>query len=184
MSYFSLFQSTHPARGATPPETWGPSRPLNFNPRTPRGVRRQKPPEQEDKPIFQSTHPARGATEYTTEISGALKFQSTHPARGATPACLRYTQIQLYFNPRTPRGVRRLMARSRRTPDDFNPRTPRGVRLLLAVLKRRMIVISIHAPREGCDLSSCLYGSPTIDFNPRTPRGVRLSNFLDPSSST
>ena len=34
-------------------------------------------------------------------------------------------------------------------------------------------VISIHAPREGCDSRSCTPMFSTCDFNPRTPRGVR-----------
>ena len=33
--------------------------------------------------------------------------------------------------------------------------------------------ISIHAPREGCDIGGRTYRIDIIDFNPRTPRGVR-----------
>ena len=33
--------------------------------------------------------------------------------------------------------------------------------------------ISIHAPREGCDLPLGLSTALITDFNPRTPRGVR-----------
>ena len=35
-------------------------------------------------------------------------------------------------------------------------------------------VISIHAPREGCDARTPVVSSASPDFNPRTPRGVRL----------
>ena len=57
---------------------------MDFNPRTPRGVRLEDNAIDEAIKEFQSTHPARGAT-----LSPALavivgKFQSTHPARGAT----------------------------------------------------------------------------------------------------
>ena len=57
---------------------------------------------------------------------------------------------------------------------NFNPRTPRGVRHTLRWRRSDKILISIHAPREGCD--STTHGSPPtgLDFNPRTPRGVRL----------
>ena len=102
------FQSTHPARGATlpvqyvlpgvgdisihaPREGCDPmllSRwrfPMNFNPRTPRGVR---PAGRRGRGTgssrFQSTHPARGATSKGGRRAATLKFQSTHPARGAT----------------------------------------------------------------------------------------------------
>ena len=33
--------------------------------------------------------------------------------------------------------------------------------------------ISIHAPREGCDRGRTLRAANDGDFNPRTPRGVR-----------
>ena len=33
--------------------------------------------------------------------------------------------------------------------------------------------ISIHAPREGCDIGHLLRDRDIADFNPRTPRGVR-----------
>ena len=36
------------------------------------------------------------------------------------------------------------------------------------------MVISIHAPREGCDLGGFTKGLVCGNFNPRTPRGVRL----------
>ena len=79
---------------------------INFNPRTPRGVR----------------------LVYWQTVAGSTSFQSTHPARGATLFvwdCLALC--------------------------DFNPRTPRGVRLAHGGGVVALGVISIHAPREGCD---------------------------------
>ena len=110
MSYFSLFQSPHPARGATRGEEAAADITDNFNPRTPRGVR-------PDISIF------------TRRL---YKFQSTHPARGATVILLSIPSVSMYFNPRTPRGVRHIAARN----------------------FANAIMISIHAPREGCDLVS------------------------------
>ena len=126
----------------------------NFNPRTPRGVRRGQeytfsvtadisihaPREGCDHlsiikniiaPRFQSTHPARGATGGRAPHHKSKSFQSTHPARGATFECT------LLFG---------------------------------------FLVISIHAPREGCDVLDGVRGRGAPDFNPRTPRGVRPSN--------
>ena len=100
------------------------------------------------------------------------------------------------FNPRTPRGVRRYPYPSWPSYKDFNPRTPRGVRQgwrqnneglvqfqsthpargATSQSFRRLweIVISIHAPREGCDTAALVpHTQPTKNFNPRTPRGVR-----------
>ena len=58
----TVFQSTHPVRGAT-----GACRPVcrkdtNFNPRTPHGVRRLSHARDTICTKFQPTHPSRGAT--------------------------------------------------------------------------------------------------------------------------
>ena len=123
------FQSTHPVRGATllqlvadgkidisihAPRAgcdwWWPclSCPgLNFNPRTPCGVRLKGGVGKTVTAVFQSTHPVRGATRATmasihslgisihapragcdsktySPTSSGFSFQSTHPVRGAT----------------------------------------------------------------------------------------------------
>ena len=100
------------------------------------------------------------------------------------------------FNPRTPRGVRRLQTSNiLGSLRDFNPRTPRGVRLEAEQTFMSLPLISIHAPREGCDWSrhtrppwpcisihapregcddeTCRHTLGRCYFNPRTPRGVR-----------
>ena len=56
---------------------------------------------------------------------------------------------------------------------DFNPRTPRGVRHAVLRVSDVDSVISIHAPREGCDRPHLLRRRAKCYFNPRTPRGVR-----------
>ena len=58
------------------------------------------------------------------------KFQFTHPGRGATKTNV-LTAYQL--------GC-------------FNSRTPGGVRLIPASCTDSSTAVSIHAPREGCDL--------------------------------
>ena len=106
---------------------------------------------------FQSTHPARGATEpHQRGRGGAGGFQSTHPARGATSDVQYWHACFGYFNPRTPRGVRRVSP-SISLVDD---------------------IISIHAPREGCDHSIYCDRAIYKYFNPRTPRGVRQQTLL------
>ena len=101
------FQSTLPARGATPPH------PLLPHP--------QK--------TFQSTLPARGATPSTAiPYADALRFQSTLPARGATY----YTIVNLfcqYISIHAPRTGSDPRSRCRGAASwDFNPRSPHGER--------------------------------------------------------
>ena len=123
-----LFQSTHPARGATCAEHCD---------RHPCGISIHAPREGCDGSVFndglhqypfQSTHPARGATCRPLVSICPSVFQSTHPARGATALL-----------------------------EGHNTET----------------VISIHAPREGCDDGGVTKNLPVLNFNPRTPRGVR-----------
>ena len=125
---------------------------------------------------FQSTHPVRGATPLRLGLSPRLRrFQSTHPMRGATvggraavklpidfnprtPCGVRLLSVVYkegyakYFNPRTPCGVRPACARCAARHANFNPRTPCGVRPAPAGGLRGGLLISIHAPRAGCDL--------------------------------
>ena len=122
------------------------------------------------------------------------------------------------FNPRTPCGVRPHGSDDFSGLGNFNPRTPCGVRRIreyyysgrdefqsthpvwgatdFTGMYDSAEIISIHAPRVGCDSTInqvCFEGSISIhaprvgcdghpigqfvpqgDFNPRTPCGVRL----------
>ena len=199
------FQSTHPSRGATARASAHHSPPLisihapltgcdgsgsctgfssvNFNPRTPHGVRRFSRRGAIPGSRFQSTHPSRGATDKTCPDCLLVKFQSTHPSRGATSLDwgTPYTIIfqsthpsrgatmssvvrlsfHSHFNPRTPHGVRLVCGMMGGIMANFNPRTPHGVRLSPPAFRR----------------SFCSY------FNPRTPHGVRrLEEHLFPGT--
>ena len=80
------------------------------------------------------------------------------------------------FNSRTPGGVR---LRSLRILCNvflrFNSRTPGGVRPNLTIPKVGHWEVSIHAPREGCDLKILRRVRNSTSFNSRTPGGVRPS---------
>ena len=103
--------------------------------------------------VFQFTHPVRGATNRTGQIEYDVyvsihapragcdtdldkrsfttdQFQFTHPVRGATTA-----------------------QRVNEIIKSFNSRTPCGVRLECRPLLINSVVVSIHAPRAGCDIS-------------------------------
>ena len=176
MSYFSLFQSTHPARGATRSGFLTPT-----------------------VDQFQSTHPARGATFRCLDKKPLFGFQSTHPARGATPRRMvqnRHGAISIHapregcdvqigrraqddakhFNPRTPRGVRLENSPLYQNRVYFNPRTPRGVRLQPGYECKVSDEFQSTHPARGATVLDGVRGRGAPDFNPRTPRGVRPSN--------
>ena len=89
-------------------------------------------------------------------------FQFTHPGRGAT-------------------GTKR--SSSERT-GCFNSRTPGGVRLKPSSSLSLPVVVSIHAPREGCDIELRACKLDFTSFNSRTPGGVRPPREVSIKSRT
>ena len=127
---------------------------LNFNPRTPCGVRRAWPRPCAAPYYFNPRTPCGVRPPAACRWWPVKQFQSTHPLRGAT---------------------RR--TRSGSPPKrNFNPRTPCGVRLpCLSLMLPTMRFQSTH-PLRG---ATTAFGSSTLtskDFNPRTPCGVRQQN--------
>ena len=198
MSYFSLFQSTHPARGAT--QTGGVDYICQIiSIHAPREGCAAAAAATSTTERFISIHaPREGCDPLVRKLTPKYaRFQSTHPARGATPS------LWLGCSPcgisiHAPReGCDPTAGRGRYLRDNFNPRTPRGVRLAPHAGGGAAILISIHAPREGCDFAprndggmwvisihapreGCDHYEPILpcrwcNFNPRTPRGVRHS---------
>ncbi len=170
----SIFQSTHPARGATRGWVWCSPRRRNFNPRTPRGVRRPEP--QRLKPMsdfnprtprgvrpptkgimlggfFISIHAPREGCDSRCPQPELPKtqFQSTHPARGATRISTHCCATCTFQSTHPARGCDEVQPWMFGHPVNFNPRTPRGVRPLFV----------------------SAFDQYDYDFNPRTPRGVR-----------
>ena len=124
-----VFQSTPPARGATPYNSVTYAGMRHFNPRPPRGGRHYERHSQRHYPDF-NPRPPRGGRPKGTDFSKiSKKFQSTPPARGATVSGF---------------------AAHHRYPN-FNPRPPRGGRQLPDQDLKICVTISIHAPREGGD---------------------------------
>ena len=80
-----------------------------------------------------------------------------------------------YFNPRTPCGVRPHSRQNQAKRSKFQSTHPvRGATTYLFWQKKKIIYISIHAPRAGCDKHACPVAGIGGYFNPRTPCGVRL----------
>ena len=122
-----IFQSTHPARGATVNVKHHFYHPPNFNPRTPRGVRRR-----------------RGGSSF---YAAAISIHA--PREGCDWNQEAHFLHQSYFNPRTPRGVRPSWPRAITSgQNNFNPRTPRGVRPRMeTALQERLAFQSTHPAR-------------------------------------
>ena len=156
MSYFSLFQSPHPVRGATGSRSCWPPSQCHFNPRTPRGVRQFH--------RFPGLLPGR--------------FQSTHPARGATPVKFS-SQNRVAISIHAPReGCDKYRSVTTGYGSNFNPRTPRGVRHGNAISGIGHLIFQSTHPARGATSAGGGVRLQAGDFNPRTPRGVRQQTLL------
>ena len=146
--------------------------------------------------MFQFTHPGRGATSSGNNLGNVnLCFNSRTPG-GVRQFHKALKEPHLCFNSRTPGGVRRLNLLVQSSCDGFNSRTPGGVRRLQREDGQFLPSVSIHAPREGCDMHAwrnhhrpnrvsihapregCDSRARTprqthCSFNSRTPGGVR-----------
>ena len=125
----------------------------HFNPRTPGGVRPQ-PVVSASVAAYISIHAPRVGCDYAANAK-LLAVKNFNPR---TPGGVRLARIQssfvgyCNFNPRTPGGVRRLLLKLPLMQlSYFNPRTPGGVRRQYAFRETKSFLISIHAPRVGCD---------------------------------
>ena len=128
----------------------------NFYPRSPRGERRGERQALRLQCLISIHAPREGSDgkEFTAN-KYAKTFLSTLPARGATA------------------GKRRCSPPS----DDFYPRSPRGERRIANRPNTLWQQISIHAPREGSDLSGDVTPNSFFNFYPRSPRGERPGWF-------
>ena len=137
------------------------SRQQNFNPRPPRGGRRVQEYHLNDKcTVFQSTPPARGATTDFRKVTAAYiqRFQSTPPARGATILAALASAATVNFNPRPPRGGRlRQRTQAWLFGWDFNPRPPRGGRRFNAVLSAKASAFQSTPPARGATMFGGAY---------------------------
>ena len=84
-------------------------------------------------------------------LTGVSVFQSTHPARGATTLPGQLFQLHLVSIHAPREGCDCVADVQTDSTTSFNPRTPRGVRPVLLTQRILEVEVSIHAPREGCD---------------------------------
>ena len=123
-----VFQSTHPARGATE-RGRALSVAVGISIHAPReGCDPRMVRSASQLSLFQSTHPARGATFILPVFAGWHNISIHAPREGCDGTPPGSSSGRSDFNPRTPRGVRPFRLGLPRSLCDFNPRTPRGVR--------------------------------------------------------
>ena len=158
-------------RGVRRPELCGPGPSFwNFNPRTPRGVRQRVLTTYLAQAKI-STHAPREGCDCTLGMisSRMYGFQPTHPARGATFSVCS-SSVGLRFQPTHPaRGATTQAVFARNEDYDFNPRTPRGVRHPQYIGHQKYQPISTHAPREGCDSGLKTATEVVSEFQPTHP---------------
>ena len=126
---------------------------IDFNPRTPCGVR-----------------PLQA---YNDEMMAGI---SIHAPLAGCDVCARgrFGRAR-HFNPRTPCGVRHWSTYANYIYKAFQSTHPlRGATFLLIFLPY-FLTISIHAPLAGCDDDVDRNAIFFDNFNPRTPCGVRRS---------
>ena len=128
-SCFRKFQSTLPARGATPDVRFRISAKGDFNPRSPHGERRALPIHPRLSARFQSTLPARGAT-WERVGMGADRTISIHAPRTGSDLNSLHHVKRVVISIHAPR-----------TGSDPNS----------SFIARHIPAISIHAPRTGSD---------------------------------
>ena len=151
--YPHRFQSTPPARGATssPSSRW--STVPNFNPRPPRGGRPPWDSAASPSASNFNPRPPRGGRRCSPcRVHPNTNISIHAPREGGDVIPLRIPKMQGDFNPRPPRGGRRRLHRQRRCRHSSFQSTPpaRGATQRRGI-QRRILRISIHAPREGGD---------------------------------
>ena len=128
---------------------------LNFNPRTPCGVRLQKRSSPRQPARFQSTHPLRGATKQEPPEPKPFYISIHAPLAGCDRPSEAALRAAAYFNPRTPCGVRPSGALSlSHLSSEFQSTHPLRGATVFDGGRSREGNISIHAPLAGCDRRS------------------------------
>ena len=100
--FHAVFQSTPPARGATPSRRYTLLTPRLFQSTPPARGATKGLNTGAMTVLFQSTPPARGATALSSRCTKKPIFQSTPPARGATPSVTVYSSKDLEFQSTPP----------------------------------------------------------------------------------
>ena len=133
------FQSTLPARGATPSIAYTGMDQKTFQSTLPaRGATRGLIACAFMPTAFQSTLPARGATAIAKSNSGTVVISIHAPRTGSDDKRPPASRAASNFNPRSPHGERPEPPAAARAASNFNPRSPHGER------PRKVTILSIR----------------------------------------
>ena len=105
---------------------------------------------------FQFTHPGRGATNNDGKKQKQIEVSIHAPREGCDPFVSLSMLTTLCFNSRTPGGVRLVCTTIGETFPVFQFTHPGRGATELGLLAILAYMVSIHAPREGCDAHGLL----------------------------
>ena len=177
--FWRTFQSTLPARGATPVLSAGRSLAANFNPRSPHGERLSGRGLARLAGLFQSTLPARGATFIVGFAVNRAEFQSTLPARGATRlprGC--FCRHRLFQSTLPARGATRWASLSVGVSVFQSTLPARGATFQRPLNRIQTCLFQSTLPARGATIFTPPISTPKLNFNPRSPHGERLEFIM------
>ena len=149
-SELPVFQSTLPARGATPCAC--------------RRCKRHRI----------SIHAPRTGSDRSLPSPSRCRSISIHaPRTGSDATAARKPGLHTNFNPRSPHGERRRCASWRCPCRYFNPRSPHGERHAAGFAPCRILVFQSTLPARGATVPCRIHPQQQHDFNPRSPHGER-----------
>ena len=149
---------------------------FDFNPRSPRGERRFSGRCWADWCDFNPR--SREGSDRPAAYPGSKTGISIHaPREGSDKPLSGHDFFRLqHFNPRSPRGERLQRQNATCFGFLFQSTLPARGATLSCAQKRKIGIISIHAPREGSDFVTNAQEAAERHFNPRSPRGERLAS--------
>ena len=166
----TLFQSTPPARGATPPRI-ATGRQYGFQSTPPaRGgdcAAWRRSPASSD---FNPRPPRGGRLRVPAAVPGRRHISIHAPREGGDPSQYALAQRGGYFNLRPPRGGRRSSTTASQTWKTFQSTPPARGATGCPVWEQHEAEISIHAPREGGDVSGIKAMASAIKISIHAPR--------------
>ena len=142
----------------------------HFNPRTPCGVRLRPEPQKRGHGNFNPRTPCgvRLQQQENQRLRDEISIHAPLAGCDLPPAWRFQSRHDISIHaPLAGCDARQILLCL--SPEDFNPRTPCGV-----ASSGHSRFISIHAPLAGCDGGAGRIVWRTGNFNPRTPCGVRL----------
>ena len=196
------FQSTLPARGATPQDIKTTNIKADFNPRSPHGERHRHPhprrypqhhfnlrsPHGERHCIFLSyqssmaisIHAPRTGSDRAQRWNRLVEiFQSTLPARGATDLLVAHAMNNGFQSTLPARGATATDDPDKQEEWLFQSTLPARGATQCTGSDAAGISISIHAPRTGSDRPRRRKLRDKAHFNPRSPHGERLVERIE-----